>query len=71
MGTWQVWCEVQTQWRVGPGGQTGLDYAGVRAHLDESGVDGGERREIWECLRAAELAALEVWTEKRNKAQCK
>lgn len=62
---WCVWCEVQTQWRYsGMGGATGLDYAGVRAHMDEIGLCGDERREIYAGIRAAERATLEVHAEK-------
>ena len=28
---WDIWCDLQTQWRHGMAGPTGLDYAGVRA----------------------------------------
>lgn len=59
---WNHWQQLQTQWRAGPAGATGLDYAGVRAYLDELGIEPGpERRELFECLRACENAALEAW----------
>lgn len=69
MQAWDCWHSVQTQWRVGPAGATGLDYAGVRAYLDEAGLQGDERREVWDCIRAAELATLSVWAEQRERAQ--
>jgi len=46
------------------GGPTGLDYAGVCTHLDELGLVGDERRDIYAGLRAAERASLEAWAEK-------
>jgi predicted peroxiredoxin len=55
---------VQTQWRSGMGGATGLDYAGVRAYLDESGLAGDERKDIFTGIRAAEGATLQAWAEK-------
>lgn len=65
MATWDVWCDVQTQWRHGMSGATGLDYAGVRAHLDELGlVPGDERRDIYNGIRAAERATLEARAER-------
>ena len=61
--TWRAWCDVQTQWRTGGmGGITGLDYAGVRAHLDEIGLQPGseERAAVYSGIRAAEHATLEA-----------
>lgn len=53
------------------GGATGLDYSGVRALLDELGVVGEERREVFNGIMAAERATLEVWAEKRKAQQAK
>jgi hypothetical protein len=48
-------------------GATGLDYAGVAAHLEELGIPpGAERRELWAGIRAAEQAVLAVWAERRQ-----
>ena len=66
VATWQAWCAVQTQWRVGMQGATGLCYAGVRAWLDEAGAQGDERREWFEGIQAAERATLVAWAEQRN-----
>ena len=68
---WLHWQALQTQWRVGGmGGATGLDYAGVRAYLDEVGLSPGEeRRELWACLVACELEALNAWAAIRDKRQ--
>lgn len=63
VAAWGIWCDLQSQWRHGMGGPTGLDYAGVRAHLDELGLDGEERREVYACIRAAERATLEARAE--------
>lgn len=69
VAAWNVWCELQTQWRTGMGGRTGLDYAGVRAHLDELGLCGDERREIYDGVRAAESAHLEARAELAEQEQ--
>lgn len=68
---WGHWRQVQTQWRTGMSGATGLDYAGVSAYLTEQGVVQGtqERKEIFEGLRAAEAATLEVWSEQAAKTR--
>lgn len=69
--TWGHWRQVQTQWRAGMSGATGLDYAGVSAYLTEQGIQPGtpERQEIFEGLRAAEQATLEVWSEQAAKTR--
>jgi hypothetical protein len=48
---WFCWQGVQTQWRVGMGGPTGLDYAGVRAYLDEQRL-GDERQAVFAGMAA-------------------
>lgn len=60
---WQAWIGVQTQWRVGMSGATGLCYAGVRAYLDELDATGPERRAIWSGIQAAERATLDTWSQ--------
>ncbi len=63
---WAHWQSLRTQWRTGMAGATGLDYAGVRAYLDEQCIEpGDERRELFDCIRAAEAASLEAWEERR------
>lgn len=67
---WHAWQAVQTQWRTGVAGATGLCYAGVRAWLAECGPeDKTERREWWACLQAAERATLEVWAQQAKDRQ--
>lgn len=63
---WQVWGAVQSQWRNGVAGREGLDYAGVRAYLDEAGLRGDERRDVFNGIQAAERASLEAWAEQRR-----
>lgn len=58
--TWTHWQAVQTQWRHGTSGITGLDYAGVRAYLDEQDLEPPERRDIFAGLQAAESGTLEA-----------
>lgn len=64
-----MWCDVQTQWRTGVAGATGLDYAGVRAWLDELGLPPDERRAAWAGIRACERATLEAHAERREREQ--
>jgi len=59
--TWGHWAAVQTQWRYGGmGSRTGLDYAGVRAYMDECGMQGDERRHVFAGIRAAEGGTLQA-----------
>ncbi len=61
---WEHWQAVQTQWRVGMGGPTGLDYAGVRAYLADQPMASAERTHAWACIAACERATLRAWAEK-------
>ncbi|MBL8445068.1 MAG: DUF1799 domain-containing protein [Zoogloeaceae bacterium] len=61
---WGHWQAVQTQWRVGMNGATGLDYAGVMAYLAVVEPDAAARAEAFECIRAAEVATLNARAEK-------
>lgn len=62
---WYHWVQVQTQWRTGAAGATGLDYAGVRAYLDEeTDLAGDERREVFACIRGAERGTLAGWADR-------
>lgn len=55
---------MQTQWRVGMV-STGLDYAGVRAYLDE--VQPQDRAFVFTAIRACEREVLDVWAEQRER----
>ncbi len=66
---WACWQGVQTQWRVGMSGPTGLDYQGVSAYLDLQCIDPEPRRELFELLQACERTTLDVWAEQRAKHQ--
>lgn len=59
---------VQTQWRAGLAGATGLDYAGVQADLRLT-LGGQQMRAIWPGIKACERAVLEVWAEDRARRE--
>lgn len=64
VGTWAHWHAVQTQWRIGVGGATGLDYAGVCAYLGSAVKKRKQRDRVFEGIRAAESGTLLAWGEK-------
>ena len=65
---WECWHAVQTQWRIGMGGATGLDYTAVLAYLkDGKGLPGKERREVFGLIQLCERETLRVWAEKRER----
>lgn len=72
VGCWRVWCSVQTQWRVGFAGATGLDYAAVWAVLDKTGPRQRRmRREWFEHIQSMESAAMDAWAERREREKRK
>lgn len=64
-----AWIDLGTQWRVGPVGATGLDYAGVQAYLTLTGLRGEARRQRFEELRIMERATLRAWAARREREQ--
>ena len=66
---WNHWWAVQSQWRSGPNGLDGMDYAGLRAFLDELDLPGPERRALWSSLRACERETLDTLAELRKRNQ--
>ena len=61
-----LWAAVQTQWRAGLQGYTGLDYAGVRAHPAFVAIRGRGRRErLLADVHTLERALLREWAEQR------
>ena len=55
-GTVVMFLRVQTQWRVGMSGATGLDYNAIRWAFEMYGVS--DQREMFEGLQVMEAAAL-------------
>lgn len=54
-----VFCAMDTQWRVGVGGATGLDYGALPTVLRFAGVKRAEWSGVWDSVRVMERAALE------------
>lgn len=54
-----VFCAMDTQWRVGAGGATGLDYGTLPTVMRLMGIKRELWPEIWDAVRVMESAALE------------
>ncbi|MFK3815081.1 DUF1799 domain-containing protein [Pseudomonas sp. NPDC089407] len=65
---WPAFCVFEaltTQWRVGPGGASGLDYGAIPAVLDLVGIRKKERAGVFGDLRHMEGVILKQWAEER------
>ena len=63
---WMLWLGLRTQWRVGMGGATGLDYTAVLADLREQiPDDAAERRQTYLDIKAMESVTLQEWADQR------
>nr|WP_255632063.1 DUF1799 domain-containing protein [Rhodoferax sp. U2-2l] len=68
--TWRIWNRIQTQWRVGFNGRSGLDYAAVTAYLrDVERVAARTFAHKFMCIQAMELAALDEWDKQRQQTE--
>lgn len=66
--TFNVWSQLQTQWRVGMSGATGLDYTAVAAYLrDVVGIKKKDLPERFAEIRAMEVATLNEWAKLQDK----
>lgn len=61
-----LWSRVQSQWRHGMAGPTGLDYAGVRASPAFRRLPRKDRERVFEDVCVMESAALEVFCERQK-----
>ncbi|OQS41911.1 hypothetical protein B0T39_07725 [Chromobacterium haemolyticum] len=61
---WRVWQGMQTQWRAGPAGVLGLDYAALPVVERALGVELGAERFEW--LLGMEFEALRCLSKKRG-----
>lgn len=64
---WDLWLCLQTQWRVGMAGATGLDYSAVAAVMHMQSTARKERPELLALLRVMEAEVLEVWGKERER----
>jgi len=55
-----IFVSLQTQWRTGAGGPTGLDYGVLPSVLRLQGVPRAEWPDTFDCIRTLEAEALRV-----------
>jgi hypothetical protein len=62
VATFNVWQRIQTQWREGMNGRTGLDYAGVLGFMKTGlGMKPRALQEMFSVLQSMESAVLAQW----------
>lgn len=60
---------LSSQWRMGMGGPTGLDYSVMYRRLDDLEVPKEDREELINSIRTMEFAALEYMDEQRQQRE--
>lgn len=61
---WECWQALQSQWRIGMAGRSGLDYAAAVAYLRHvRGLAGEPLRDVFDGLQACEAAVLQLQAE--------
>lgn len=59
--------DMQTQWRVGAAGATGMDYTALETLMRVKRVKTEDRADLLGDVRRMEAAVLELWREQRGK----
>lgn len=62
----EVFSALQTQWRVGMAGPTGLDYAVLPVVMDLQGIAPAERAECFAGVQEMESEALKIFGRNAN-----
>lgn len=60
---WQAFCvfrDLETQWRIGMAGPSGLDYSAIEPTLRLTGVDTEVWPDVFQCIRVLEREAIDV-----------
>lgn len=65
---WDLFVGLQTQWRIAPGGFTGLDYTVLNRELDDLELPRDERAQMKRDIQTMEYAALPVLNKPRKPA---
>ncbi|MDN4052910.1 DUF1799 domain-containing protein [Massilia sp. YIM B02763] len=63
-GAYFLFAQLQTQWRTGMSGATGLDYNTLFHKMDRMGLEPDEYEDLEDDVRTMEFAALEAMNKK-------
>jgi hypothetical protein len=64
----ELFAHMRTQWRVGMGGATGLDYGVMYRRMDRMGLDPDEYDALEDDMRVMEAAALGAMHDNKDAA---
>lgn len=64
-----VFSRMQTQWRIGPTGATGLDYAALPIVMEAVGVKKKARPDVFARVQVIEQEVLRLLDERRSKTR--
>lgn len=64
--SFECFAAMQTQWRTGMVGATGLDYVALEPVMRLQGIPKADRNSTFEDVRVMEMAALAVMQERRS-----
>jgi hypothetical protein len=64
--SFECFAAMQTQWRTGMSGATGLDYVALEPVMRLQGIPKAEHKSTFEDIRTMEAAALEVMQANRG-----
>lgn len=62
-----LFCDLQTQWRTGMAGITGLDYSALPAVFRLRGIKRSEQQSLFDDLRTMEITTLRLASIEGNK----
>lgn len=65
----EAFVAMQTQWRMGFAGRTGLDYGVLPQVLGWLQVPGEQQAQVWADVQVMEIAALQVWAQEAKRDQ--
>lgn len=63
---YELFADMRTQWRIGMGGATGLDYGVMYRMMDRMNLTPDDYNDLEQCVRVMEYTALEVMHEERQ-----
>jgi len=66
VATWNLFHALSTQWLVGMGGATGLNYEAVNIVMNHRRIARRDRNRVFEEIQVMERATLKAWSEKKK-----